>query len=115
MTREEFINGLREVARFLERHPEMPTPTCPLTVNVFVDTKEELAALARFGPWQKKGDDNYFYFTRDIGALSYDVNINRKKICHRVVVGTEVVPAQPEKIVEKVQWVCVEPLLAVQS
>jgi len=112
MTREEFIAGLREAADFLEAHPDLPHQESPIQINVFVNTKEELATLARMGSWQKGGDDNYFYLMRDVGALRYDINIAREKICRRVVTGQEVIPAREEQIVEKVEWVCDEPLFA---
>lgn len=115
MTREEFIAGLREAADFLEANPALPTQSTPITINVFVETKAELAAIARTGQWDKSGNDNHFWIKREVGAISYEVNIARSKICRRVVTGTRVVPAREAEVVEDVEWVCDEPLLAVQS
>ena len=109
MKREEFITGLRDAADFLEAHPALETPFGRLAVNVFVDTKEELAEYARTAAWKKGGNDSYFWLKRDIGSLSYEVNINREQVCRRIVVGTDTIPAQT---VEKIEWACDEPLMA---
>jgi hypothetical protein len=110
MERDQFIRGLREAADFLDAHPELEVPSTLLTVNVFVESKDELMAMARgSGKWDKGGNDNFFYLTREIGSVKYDINVQRTQVCKRVVVGTEVIPQQ---VVEKVEWICDEPLLA---
>lgn len=112
MTRDQFIAGLREAADFFEAHPELPHMELPSQFDVFVDTKEQLAAIARMGGWNKNARGEYFWLSRKIGVLDYHINIQRARICRRVVVGSEV---QPEKIVDKVEWVCDEPVLAVNG
>jgi hypothetical protein len=110
--RADFIQGLRECADFMERHPLIPTPYGH-AINAFVNTKEQLAAIARSTSWAKGYDDNYFWLKKTFsGDITLEVNTNRERICRRVVVGTKVIPAQPEKVVEQVEWVCDEGLLS---
>lgn len=107
--RAELIQGLRELATFLETHPEVPTPVYT-ALNVFVKTREDLSAVARVGSWQKKSNDQFFWLSRAFAgdpqfpALTLDINVDRQQVCRRVVTGTKVVPAEPERIVEEVEW-----------
>lgn len=109
------VNGLRQMATFIEEHPELPVPL-GVGLNVFVSDKGQLAEVARVGgvKWEKCANGDFFYIKANFeGEHSYEVNISRKEICRRVVTGTRVEPAQPEREVEIVEWVCNdEPLLA---
>lgn len=110
--RKKFITALRELADFLDAHPTVAVPEYGVTINVFVDSKEELAAHAKTSTWQKQYFDTWFVLSKLFhDRIDYQVNLPREQICRRVVVGTEVVPAQPEREVEKVKWVCEESLL----
>lgn len=40
--------------------------------------------------------------------MSIDITAPREAVCRKVVVGTEIVPAQPEHEREIVEWVCDE-------
>jgi hypothetical protein len=107
-----FIQGLRDLAVFLESHPAVPTPYSN-DINVFVSTKEELATIARSSTWAKDVNDDYFWLVkRFVGNVSIQVNTTRDNVCRRVVVGQKVIPAQPERIVDDVQWECDDPLLS---
>lgn len=117
-----FVSSLRELADWWEQHPDVETPWNQALL-VHVDTKEELAQVARaLGKCEKYGDDDWFGVKRRFGSIEVDAYGQRQKICTRVVVGTrEVVrevtdPDAPKLQVteteEIVDWVC-EPLLAV--
>lgn len=108
-----YVSGLRQLATFIEAHPSLPLPYAG-SHNAFVETKAELAALARVGvKWQKTANDDFFTlrFAFD-GHHSYEANVERAKVCRKVVIGTRIEPAQPEREVEEYHWVCDEPLLA---
>ena len=109
-----YVSGLRELADFLEAHPELPKPS-PCQINAFVTDKPALAMVARTPGvrWEKSISGNYFYLRVSFpGGHTYDVNVKRDQVCRKVVIGTRIEPAQPEREVEEVQWVCDEPLLA---
>jgi hypothetical protein len=113
-TRAAYIRGLREVAAFLEAHPDLPTPSYGGSLNAFVSTRADLAAIARVRgvKWEKSADPNYFYLQVHFAAgFSYDVNVQRDQVCRRVVTGTRIEPAKPAQVVEEFHWVCDEPLL----
>jgi hypothetical protein len=57
--RDEFIHGLRELADFLDAHPTVEVPIYAM-LNVFVNTKDELAAHARTATWEKVYNGNWF-------------------------------------------------------
>ncbi len=110
-----FLRSLRDLADFLDEHPQVPIPYKD-TMNVFVNAREELAAIIRgSGHWEKSYVGNYFSIAKEFGEdLSYEVNVGRDQVCHKVVTGTRVVPAveaQPEheELIE--EWICDEPSL----
>lgn len=104
------VAGLRQLADFIEAHPALPVPY-GTNLNVFTEDKTELAALARVGNvrWEKHANGEYFYLKAHFaGGHSYEININRAKVCRKVVLGSHVEPA---KVVEDVEWICEESLL----
>lgn len=108
------VSGLRQLADFIEANPSLPVPYGD-NLNVFVGGKDDLARLARVGGvrWEKNATADYFYLkTYFDGGHSYEINIERQKVCRKVVTGTRVEPAKPSQVVEEFHWVCDEPLLA---
>jgi hypothetical protein len=111
----EFIAGLRRMADFFETHPSVEVPYSE-TMNVFIDTKEELADIARTSTWEKKQTDNYFWLEKNFGGrVQLQMNIERGKVCRKVVTGTKVLPAREAQEVEIFEWVCEEPLLKAEG
>ncbi len=114
MERDDVIQGLRELADFLEQHPDVPAPAYN-TLNAQAWSKEALTLAARAASWTKDYNDNYFSLRRMFpGYLTFDVYVERNTICRKVVTGTRLEPAQPEREVETYERVCDEPLLAVK-
>lgn len=111
--RREYVQGLRELAAFLEAHPALPLPFA-CAQNAFVNDKAALASVAKCGgKWEKDASPDYFYIRKAFpGGLSYDVVISREAVCRKVRTGTRIEPAKPEQEVETFEWVCDEPLLA---
>lgn len=124
------VNGLRELADFIEAHPDLPWSdvypgTFEWRVNVFVgnDAEKFAAFAASGGRWDKStyasdGEDGIFMVTRTFGGgVSLQVVTNRNAVCERKVVGVETVevpdPDAPKVTVERevVEWEC-RPLLA---
>lgn len=111
--REGFIRGLRELATFLEAQATVPAPSWA-TIHIFVDKKEDLARIARVGRWDKVDMGDWFTLSRDFaGSIALEVSIPRAQLCRKVVTGTRLEPAQPERKVEEFMWVCDEPLLTI--
>ena len=101
-----FIQSLRDCADFLDRHPSVNVPRY-VNLNVFVNTREEIAAHARVTSWEKVYNDTWFYLRKEFGTdLSLDITVQRETVCRKVVTGTRVVPAKPEHEVEDIEWVC---------
>ena len=112
-TREDYVKGLREVADFIEAHPDAPLPVTTMH-DAFVHDKSVLAVVAKVcgGRWEKRAGDSYFYMRKMFsGGHHYDVNISRASVCRKVATGTIIRPAEPECEVETYHWVCDEPLL----
>ena len=101
-----FIQALRDCAVFLERHPSVHAPRY-VNLNVFVNTREDIASHARAATWEKIYNDDWFYLRREFGNdLSLDITTQRDTVCRKVITGTRTVPATPEREVEIVEWVC---------
>ena len=107
-----FIQALRDCANFYKQRPGIQAPAY-VELNVFLNTKEEIAAHARLAAWEKVYKDSFFLLRRRFGdRFCLEMNIQRDEVCRKVVTGTRVVPATEERTVEIVEWVCDEPVLA---
>ena len=107
------ISHLRELADFLEVNPLVPVP--PINRDVFVRTKEELIAIAKNGGTVEKGTAGDWFFLRYRLSPhnSLEINIDRDKVCERIVVGKKPIPEKfiPAHEEEIVEWKCPESLL----
>jgi hypothetical protein len=108
------IQGLRDLADFLESQPLLPVPAYN-TLNMSAGSKEDLALYARLCSWEKDYSGEYFSLRKRFkGPLLLDIYLPREEVCRKVVVGTEVVPAreaEPEHTIEKYEWICDESIL----
>jgi len=123
----EYANGLRELADWIEEHPEMPRPGPTLNVYELNSRDEAVACLKALGSCKKEYTENNFYLSREFGPIKLAFMFYRTAVCKRRVVGvkevgTAVVPARiiPEEIIpahteEIVEWDCGESLLEPQS
>src|SRR6185436_6909693 len=104
-----FVQGLRDLAAFIETHPGVQCPRYH-TFNVFLNTREEVSQHARQASWEKVYNDHWFSLRKEFGSdIILDVNADRGTVCRRVVTGTRLIPAQEAHVVDEVQWVCDEP------
>jgi len=107
MERAAKIEGLRQLADFLEAHPSIPVAF--QTFKVYFDNRDELAAAARIGSWEKIYRDTFFILRRTFGSVRLEVFTDREKVCKAVVVGTRqiaAVAAVPAHIENVIQWEC---------
>ena len=125
--REQFIQGLRELADVYENSPELPVPSCSSTLYLFLresdgDVKQLLGDYARMLKPVKKCTigDSHFGIRRTFGKIDLDVLSDRALVCERRVISTEHIPEKviPEHVIpardaEIVEWVC--PQLLVQE
>jgi hypothetical protein len=112
--RSKLIDGLRELASFLEDHPELPTPWPPTSFLIpAAVTPEIFEAQARvLGTAKKVVTDNYMSMIRSFGPLALEAYASRETVCVRKVVGKKIVPAFniAEHEVDIVEWDC-KPIL----
>ena len=125
----EAVEGLRELADFLEGKPEMLDRLLRADARrlyVWASTAEDLGRLGlALGHAEKDADDLYYNVTRDFGPLiGLQVTARREKVCEKVVVGVEEVEVEERdpdlvaaaladipvqrvtKMVEKTEWAC---------
>lgn len=102
-----FIQGLRDCANFLEQRPTIDVPNYAV-MNIFVDTKEAIAAHARAATWEKIYLENWFTLSKKFGDVTLEVNTARETVCRRVIKGKKIVPARAEHEVDVVEWECDE-------
>lgn len=117
----ELVRGLRDLADYVERYPDLIGSWHDIDINVFCDDKAALADAARqHGPVEKMfKSDKWFYLRKNFGPrVHIDFNITRDKVCRKEIVGkkTVVLPAEEAKlerevVVEETRWVCDEPIL----
>jgi hypothetical protein len=109
--------GLRELADYLERHPEVKMEY--ERIILFVQTKEELASIARTaGPFDKRWYGDWFELARSFGPIDLSINIEREKVCRKVetvktVTRPKFVKTDEMETVEvtDVSWECQESIL----
>lgn len=111
MSRQETIDGLRELADYLDARPNVPLPYLGM-MNAFAEA-EKLPVVARaMGEFTKDQNGNFLSLVKDFRGVELRVNFASEDVCERVVVGTEEVPAKPAHVREIVEWRCPESLLA---
>src|SRR5882762_2054563 len=121
--RKQYIPGLREMADFLESHPEVICP-CTNELTIFGASKEQIEIGARaFGKADKVYLSEHFQLRKPFGMGAWHIEFwsPREVVCERVVVDTEEVDEQvfPEQVIpahtkEIVEWRC-SPILATEG
>lgn len=109
-----WIADARAMLDWLEQHPEFLPPYCPIRLDIFVASKEELAEAARkMGRAEKSALGGFFTVSKKFGEHSLEVSAARELVCRRVVTGVREIPEEirPARTEEIVDWVCDEPLL----
>lgn len=115
----------RQMAEYLEKHPDLPIPVRTVTIDVFIDedtgdSKQQLIKIARMLGHSKKDQfGSWYVLTAPVAdGVQIDFNANREKVCTKVVVGQRerIVPAQEavkeHTIMEPIyEWQCDESLL----
>lgn len=109
------IDGLRQLASWLEQHPTVPA-TSDTVMSYVCDNKEEFTELAReMGSFQKKPTEYYMFLEKHFsGEVIFRLIGDRRNVCERVVVGSKIVQATPEIIIpakpeheeDIVEWRC---------
>lgn len=125
--REDFIQALRDLADFFEQHPDVPAPRWQQSISLFAsyaNPKADMAAVARaMGSAAKNYSDELVTLRKPFGEwLELTMHANRDEVCERVVVGTKIIPAEPKRIIpaqparteDIVEWHCT-PLLEVAN
>lgn len=111
-----YIDGLREMADWLERHPEYVVTWNPVTINLFPADKDDLAEFVRAaGRSSKEWTNDWLIVSVAFGPHKIDANLSREQVCRRVVTGTKEIPAQPARVEEIVEWVCDEPSILAET
>lgn len=133
-----YTSGLRELAEWLDTHPEVPLPYlgggipgCDLpTLAIYIiggDRRQQLATIARAMGHAEKAVSEHrdggasFQIWRRFAGIALFAQADRDLVCERVITGTRQVetdeviePAKTRKVkktVEAVEWRC-PPLLA---
>jgi hypothetical protein len=117
--RQEFAQGLRDMADWYEVHPEITLPFKEF-MNYTMNTKEDAQIVMRaMGSCVKTYDDSIFGLEKHFGPIKARFVFMRNEVCERKVVGTKIVPekftpakTEPEHEVEIVEWECV-PILKI--
>jgi len=118
--REDFIQGLRDLADWYEASTEVRAPWY-LGIRIYLDDKEEARAVAKSsqGGIDKIYDDGNLSLRKEFGGVvRFSAVADRKDVCTAKVVGTEEVEvtdySQPlpkkKEVREIIEWEC-DPLL----
>lgn len=120
----EYIQGLRDLADFMEANPELASAStyslfASASPTVYVWDDEDLfrERLRQLGTFEKFSDANHVGGLRRFGPHVFSVRAAHELVCERVVVGVETQLVYPDDVdlveqeVEIVEWVCPESLL----
>ena len=109
-TQNAHADSLRALAAFLESQPDIKVRG-GMTLNLFIDA-DDLPRYARMTNWMKHYVGNWFALAKDFGnGVTLDINVQREKVCRKIVTGTRIVPAreaEPEHEESITDWVCDE-------
>ena len=111
--RRAFIQGLRELANFVENTPELRTP-CGADFYIFARNPDEFSREGiALGNCRKSEGGQYVNLYRNFGPHKLEVTGEHEQVCIRKVIGvekvTEKVPTGwEERTVEKeiIRWDC---------
>lgn len=114
------IDGLRQAADFLEVNGGVGKVFSEFTLSIQCKNADEMIQRTRgIGQCDKVAFGEYFMLRKSLRpGMFIDWWVDREKVCERIVT-TEVLPAlpertlpaEPERVVEKVTWSCPESLL----
>lgn len=95
MTHTEYAEGLRQVAAFVESHPEIPIPEA--TISCYRMSDKKIAALvarvlSNGGRCDKVFEPAIIRLERIFGAVKLQYIGLRENVCEQVRVGTRLVP-----------------------
>lgn len=99
------ITGLRDLADFLEQHPQVEGPYNP-TLNAFADLAQVRAATHMSGTWTKEYISNWVAYRKQFGPVTLDLNIDRDQVCRKVQTGTKRVDAVEAHDEPVFEWIC---------
>jgi hypothetical protein len=125
----DYANGLREIADWIEAHPEVEIPENNIscyTMNTKADASRVLRSMS---PCKKEYSSELFQIKRKFGPITLSYVMYRKAVCVAKVVGKKVVPETrepartieiPEKVTPEhtediIEWDCTEPLLTAEK
>jgi hypothetical protein len=113
-----YINSLRQIADFLEAHPDLPTPH---SEKLTISTGDLPGVAHQIGSCQKVVDETFYNLQKKFGVITLEFYDFRQSVCKKVSKGTRlipetIVPAKPEQVIaaheiEEFDWVCPDSLL----
>lgn len=118
ISRCEYVKGLRELADFLESHPDLPMPgTKTYSVEAWLHKLEPAAVAKNMGFCEKIYHDESIGLLRKFHGVGYQIKFSRNKVCKKVLVGyksvtrykTQYTPIQEMEAVY--EWQCEEPIM----
>jgi hypothetical protein len=125
-----YIKGLRDIADWLEAHPDYVPKSTTGGVQISVPgvfTKEDLIAAGRAlgGTLEKSTTDNFFWLDKKFGPHILSAAAYRDEVCEKVVTVTEEEVTEPDPAIvatlptvtrtvqrETIEWVCPDSVLA---
>lgn len=123
----DYVQGLRDVANFLESHPSLIPPYSGVDIYLSVSSDELRPAMRNLGGQltKKTYGEDLFEVARHFGPHKISLNVPREEVCERKVtveveeveeVDPEALAALPKvkvtREVEHVEWICPPSLLA---
>ncbi len=108
----EHIAALKRAIEWMESQGDaLPTLNALTSFLLCPDSKDEARETVRaMGKTVKQFGDGTAYYKKSFGhGVEIDVVIDRAIVCRKIVTGTHV---EPERVVEDVEWVCDESILA---
>lgn len=124
--RQQFIDGLRSLADFMEANAVVPVPYIGSMIHTVRDREAFIPIARALGAGTKEYTNEYFFFGKSFGQeIIYKLVIKREKVCEAKVVGTRIIPAhviparREEEIAEHteeiIEWECKDSILAPQD
>lgn len=112
-----YIRTLREIADYVESRPfDEDLPIFAPSTYIFCEDATQFGrAVAAAGDAEKSAVNEFLDVTVMFGSTRFQITIEQEKVCRRIKIGEEIIPAQPECVKDIYKYECPDSFIALKD